>query len=85
MTATRAVRRGAAIVGGSDHPAPNGCDAEHVEEPAADVRAVDGVALAARRQVKRLGGPRERAVEQFGLACPDFSARSDRTMTLTRR
>ena len=68
----RTVRRGAAVVGGRDHPAAHGGDAEHVEEPAADVRAVDEVALAARRQVKRLGGPRERAVEQLGLACPDL-------------
>ena len=64
-------RRGA-VVGGRDHPAPYGCDAEHVEEPAADVCAVHGVALAARRQVEALGGPRERAVEQLALACPDL-------------
>ena len=60
------------VVGGRDHPAPYGCDAEHVEEPAADVRAVHGVALAARRQVEALAGPRERPVEQLALACPDF-------------
>jgi hypothetical protein len=67
-----AVGRGSAVVGGRDHPAPYGCDAEHVEELAADVRTVHRVALAARRQVKPLRGPRERAVEQLGLACPDF-------------
>ena len=47
-------------------------DAEHVEEPAADVRAVHGFGLTAGRQVEPLGGPRERAVEQLGLACPDL-------------
>ena len=68
-----AVRRGAAVVGGRDHPAADGGDAEHVEEPAADVRAVHGVASG--RSADRsnaLGGPRERAVEQLGLACPDL-------------
>ena len=50
----RTVRRGAAVVGGRDHPAAYGGDAEHVEEPAADVGAVHEVALAARRQVERL-------------------------------
>ena len=48
----RAVRRGAAVVGGREHPAADGRDAEHVEEPAADVCAVDGLGLAARDRSK---------------------------------
>ena len=48
----RTVRRAAAVVGRRDHAAAYGGDAEHVEEPAADVRAIHEVALAARRQVE---------------------------------
>lgn len=43
-----AVRRGAAIVGGRDHPAPYGCDAEHVEEAAAEARRAGWPAQARR-------------------------------------
>jgi hypothetical protein len=42
------VCQGLVVIGGCDHPAAYRRHAEHVEEPAADVRAVDSVAPAAR-------------------------------------
>ena len=38
---------GAAVVGKREHPAAETGDAEHVEEPAADVRAIDWFRLTA--------------------------------------
>ena len=68
----RTVRPGAAVVGRREHPAADTGDAEHVEEPAADERAIYRFRLTPGRQVEPLGGPGERAVEQFGLACRDL-------------
>ena len=66
-----AIRRGPAVIGGREHPAAQGSYTEHVEEVAADVGAVHERGASAFRQVEALGGPRECAVEQLGIACAD--------------
>src|SRR4029450_13175058 len=48
-------RRGAAVVGRREHPAADTGNAEHVEQPAADERAIDRFRLTAGRQVEPLG------------------------------
>ena len=57
----------AAVISRREHPSADTGDAEHLEEPAADVRAVYRFGLTAGRQVEPLRRPGERAVEQLGL------------------
>src|SRR6185503_12219263 len=57
----------AAVISRREHPSADAGDAEHLEEPAADVRAVYRFGLTTGRQVEPLRRPGERALEQLGL------------------